>query len=724
MLAKQRATLGASAGGKLRKRSHFISSFIGVRIIRLLDLKVSALRRESLIFLFGSLAFTVGLYSGLKSGGNEDVFPSLTIFAAPRPFSFSGGRPDSAGRCQELAVRSWLALAPEVSVVLFGKDSSLFDLARILGPRVTVDSDIDFTFVGTPFFHCLLAKSQKSSSTISVVIDPETILLPNILTALHCAYKLDRDWFLVSSMPSISKFPFRIVDTGKHWLKEDGASIGIAKIQEYVIKEMKWNHCSKKLLMAWNTGEVPLYAGIIPPFLQGRGFHDSWVLNEVLSSEFRLVIDASYLASAIYPEYLSNHFKRTISSDTSPRNWEVRRNHHLAASYGSIYSGQQSIPTTHLKLIECFGKLVFIDGLRMINLRLNKSNGHHFGLKHGMPFFLGRFLHLQKQELIHCIEDINILGTQCSLEHALEIAYTKPLTLSNPFDLESFLHIIADKDKTVVLAIAGENYRDMLMSWVCRLRYLAVSNFIVCALDTETYQFALLMGLPVFMDPHAPSNISFNDCHFGTDCFQRVTKVKSRLVLQILKLGYNVLLSDVDVYWFINPLVYLHSFGPAILVSQSDEYNETGPINLPRRLNSGFYFSRSDPATIAAMEMVVEHASVSPLSEQPSFYDVLCGEGGVNRVDDNHCVEPHTNLTIHFLDRNLFPNGAYKGLWGKLNVASSCKELGCIILHNNWISGRKRKLERQVNSGLWEYDPALRMCLHSWHRTSLTSHFL
>lgn len=78
------------------------------------------------------------------------------------------------------------------------------------------------------------------------------------------------------------------------------------------------------------------------------------------------------------------------------------------------------------------------------------------------------------------------------------------------------------------------------------------------------------------MDSMSPRNVSFDDCHFGTECFQRVTKVKSRIVLQILKLGYNVLLSDVDVYWFNNPLPYLLSFGPGTLVAQSDEYNETG----------------------------------------------------------------------------------------------------------------------------------------------------
>lgn len=52
--------------------------------------------------------------------------------------------------------------------------------------------------------------------------------------------------------------------------------------------------------------------------------------------------------------------------------------------------------------------------------------------------------------------------------------------------------------------------------------------------------------------------------------------MKSRMVLRILKLGYNVLLSDVDVYWFKNPLPFLYTFGSGVLAAQSDEYKKTG----------------------------------------------------------------------------------------------------------------------------------------------------
>jgi beta-arabinofuranosyltransferase len=144
----------------------------------------------------------------------------------------------------------------------------------------------------------------------------------------------------------------------------------------------------------------------------------------------------------------------------------------------------------------------------------------------------------------------------------------------------------------------------------------------------------------------------------------------------------------------------------------------SGPINRPRRLNSGFYFARSDNGTITALAMVVKHAANSGLSEQPSFYDVLCGNDGANRIGDDKCLEPNTNLTVVFLHRNLFPNGAYKGLWEKHDVQSICRELGCLIIHNNWISGRKKKLWRQISSGLWDYDPSSRLCLQDWNDKS------
>lgn len=140
-------------------------------------------------------------------------------------------------------------------------------------------------------------------------------------------------------------------------------------------------------------------------------------------------------------------------------------------------------------------------------------------------------------------------------------------------------------------------------------------------------------------------------------------------------------------------------------------HNVAEAANLPRRLNSGFYFAWPDRATVAVFVKIVKHALSSDMSEQPSFYDTLCGVDGVYRVGDDKCVEPETKVTAIFLDRRLYPNGASGRYWEKSNVREFCEQQGCRVLHNNWIAGRERKLQRQIAAGLWDYDETTRLCL-------------
>ncbi|XP_058195157.1 beta-arabinofuranosyltransferase RAY1 [Rhododendron vialii] len=645
-------------------------------------------------------------------GRSNSGTPTITIFTAPSP-PLSG----SVGARQVQAIRSWIGLSPNITVVLFTQDPSVISFAGQFGSRVSAEPDIDFTFLGTPYFHSMVARSLASLSDVSVIIDPETILLPDFISALNYAHKLDHDWLLVSSSRHVSYFPFHLDKDGKHWLGEDGKQIKTRKLQGFLDKAWKWKHCEERMLLAWNNGDLPLHSGVLPPFLFGKGLHNSWVINEALSSKYRFVFDASLAISNFYLNPLDQGSYQSFGvsnvTNSGNRSWESVGNLQLGSLYGALYFHEANY-SNMVKFCMNNGQYVFVNSA--------EATAYPFGNQRSLTLMKEKILGSRKgKKVADCVNGFKSLhGTRdCYVKDQLKPSNS----LSLPYSLEMLLSGLSDKNRTVVLAIAGYNYKDMLMSWVCRLKSLLISNFLVCALDPEIYEFAILQGLPVFKDSLAPTNISFNDCHFGTQCFQRVTKVKSRLVLQILKLGYNVLLSDVDVYWFKNPLPFLYSFGPSVLVAQSDEYNQTGPINVPRRLNSGFYFARNDGSTVAALEKVVKHAATSNLSEQPSFYDTLCGEGGSNRVGDDRCFEPETNLTVHFLDRDLFPNGAYQGLWEGTNPKAICKKKGCFILHNNWISGRRKKLERQVLSGLWEYDVNSRMCVQSWQKAKVTSYF-
>lgn len=65
--------------------------------------------------------------------------PRITIFSAPSPFN------GSVGARQSLAIRSWLALSPQISAVLFSQHPSVVSFAGDFGSRVLVEPNIDFT---------------------------------------------------------------------------------------------------------------------------------------------------------------------------------------------------------------------------------------------------------------------------------------------------------------------------------------------------------------------------------------------------------------------------------------------------------------------------------------------------------------------------------------------------------------------------------------------------
>ena len=211
-------------------------------------------------------------------------------------------------------------------------------------------------------------------------------------------------------------------------------------------------------------------------------------------------------------------------------------------------------------------------------------------------------------------------------------------------------------------------------------------------------------------------NIDSADCTFGSQCFRKFTKLKSRAVLRVLKAGYSVLWTDVDIVWYSDPLPDLMSFGPGTFPIQSNEPNASIPGCGIRRINSGFYFARADAQSVEAFEAITAHAATTKLSEQPSFYDILCGEKGERLVQGKEECEWHNGLRTIFLSRAKYPNGAVHKIWDAEDPTAKCQELGCVILHNNWIAGKEAKQERFTKNNYWHYDPERRMCMWPWHK--------
>lgn len=235
-------------------------------------------------------------------------------------------------------------------------------------------------------------------------------------------------------------------------------------------------------ILAWSSGGVPLHAGVLPPFLYGKGIHNQWVVNEVLASEFRLVIDASATISSFYMDADPPRLLVTGLLDS----WENNCNSYISSVYGSLYLRDQTIEHQKriIRLGNCKGRFFFQYPLdeEMGSVKMANKEWADAGFVRRM--FLGSKL---KGWRPHCKDEEN----RCWItKQQPKKLVSKSLVL--PFSLDQLLKMVADENRSIVLAVAGNSYRDMLMSWVCRLRHLSVTNFVVSALDAETYHFSVL----------------------------------------------------------------------------------------------------------------------------------------------------------------------------------------------------------------------------------------
>ncbi|KAF6001924.1 hypothetical protein F1559_001528 [Cyanidiococcus yangmingshanensis] len=120
----------------------------------------------------------------------------------------------------------------------------------------------------------------------------------------------------------------------------------------------------------------------------------------------------------------------------------------------------------------------------------------------------------------------------------------------------------------------------------------------------------------------------------------------------------------------------------------------------------------STESNARALARIIEHGAQSTLSEQPSFYDVLCGERGEFRLDHKTCF--NGQVYAHFLDPNKYWNGANWTLWTQ-RIDDAAAE-NASILHNNWVVGLPAKTQRIQKAGLVYFDPKFEICLYNYSR--------
>jgi len=529
----------------------------------------------------------------------------------------------------------------------------------------------------------------------------------------------------------------------------------------------------------WNRrpGGPPLLPVSIPPFRFPYGTYDNWVLDMMIQSGQRAVIDATAAVGIVHHEH-----KRVGGAET----WYDALNNGVTGVFINRYLGYNEPRNSTIMHYWRFGTppecpyVVIVHdpegsepGFGVAQRRywsdkpeerLVREGCYAFAEndpEHLRPTFMGCKLLNKVEEgtryLQRTLSVLPLIGLPStpilgSLSRAVRAAAARWR-----YNLAMMLKNHATADRFVLLTAVNYDYRGHLSNFICNLQRTGMrDHYLVAALDADMYEWGVLNGLPVYMPDVVMKLIRENTKGhgaadeakpegYGSSVFKAATKLKSRAVLEILHAGYSVVFSDVDITWFVNPFDALSFFmksGNSIAIQSNAPYVQTtstgsdsarphatvGVVktDIPagvRRLNSGLYVAPCTPLVVAAFEEIVAHAAKTTLSEQPTFYDVMCA--GERTVDSctykpGHLVEPTTQkalvkaglasagLKVYLLDRFQYPNGAV--LVGKDNEnvyvlgkekfeAATGKEL--YAAHNNWILGKERKIQRQKYRGWW-----------------------
>jgi len=115
----------------------------------------------------------------------------LTIFTAPKPFT----NPHIA-TIQRNAIRSWLALGPQVEVQLIGEEAGLAETAAELGIRCL--PGVERNAQGTPLVSSIFDLARReSSSPLLAYVNADILLLPDFLQAACRVAELSRGFLIV-----------------------------------------------------------------------------------------------------------------------------------------------------------------------------------------------------------------------------------------------------------------------------------------------------------------------------------------------------------------------------------------------------------------------------------------------------------------------------------------------------------------------------------------------
>ena len=254
--------------------------------------------------------------------------------------------------------------------------------------------------------------------------------------------------------------------------------------------------------------------------------------------------------------------------------------------------------------------------------------------------------------------------------------------LSEKNTFYKMLSLRANSDNVIYLASVDSSFVDMAINmYVTSFRKFGIRNFLYVCSDPKALTLLAEHDIDCFLYRQYDTD-NYEPALYSTPDFIRKMRVKMKIMLASLMLGFTTVLTDVDVVFFSDPTPYLQTNADVSFMSD---------IIMD---NCGFYVASPTEVSISLHVQVLETVMTRLIPDQKAMKIVSASMAGT--------------LKKQMLDLNRFACGVVYFERGKrmFKEQNTCRTETCItkVVHNNWIVSKAAKVYRFKETGLWQYD--------------------
>lgn len=245
------------------------------------------------------------------------------------------------------------------------------------------------------------------------------------------------------------------------------------------------------------------------------------------------------------------------------------------------------------------------------------------------------------------------------------------------------------KGAILVMCINAGNL-DLLLNFVASTRCHDIDeNLVVFAADPQVETALKAAEIRTFRHDALGDFKADAARSYGDHQFTEIMWLKITCVFLVNNLGYDILFQDADLVWWRNPWPYFAA-RPDIDTFWMDDGARTSRF-APHFPNTGYYLIRSNPRTrVLNNQLLGGYATVLAWQSHQALVSQVLAE-----------VQASVGLTVHILDKELFPSGKQFHHNRPLFERIHAKEFTPFAFHMCWTAGKDDKLKFLKAEGLW-----------------------